>query len=40
MKKPGALPHMVMMFGQMNEPPCARFRVGLAAPDDGRIFPG
>jgi len=31
MKDAGVLPHMVMMFGQMNEPPGARFRVGLAA---------
>jgi F-type H+-transporting ATPase subunit beta len=31
MKAAGVLPHMVMMYGQMNEPPGARFRVGLAA---------
>ncbi len=31
MKAAGVLPHMVMMFGQMNEPPGARARVGLAA---------
>ncbi len=31
MKEAGVLPHMVMMFGQMNEPPGARYRVGLAA---------
>jgi F-type H+-transporting ATPase subunit beta len=31
MKEAGVLPHMAMMFGQMNEPPGARFRVGLAA---------
>jgi F-type H+-transporting ATPase subunit beta len=31
MKKAGVLPHMVMLFGQMNEPPGARFRVGHAA---------
>src|SRR5580692_2317232 len=31
MKEAGVLPHMVMMFGQMNESPGARFRVGLAA---------
>ena len=31
MQLAGVLPHMVMMFGQMNEPPGARFRVGLAA---------
>ena len=31
MKTAGVLPHMVMVFGQMNEPPGARFRVGHAA---------
>ncbi|MDI1250344.1 MAG: F0F1 ATP synthase subunit beta [Lacunisphaera sp.] len=31
MKAAGVLPHMVMLFGQMNEPPGARFRVGHAA---------
>jgi len=31
MKEAGVLPNMVMIFGQMNEPPDARFRVGLAA---------
>jgi F-type H+-transporting ATPase subunit beta len=31
MKAAGVLPNMVMLFGQMNEPPGARFRVGLAA---------
>ncbi len=31
MKDAGVLPHMVMVFGQMNEPPGSRFRVGLAA---------
>ncbi|MEO7874639.1 MAG: F0F1 ATP synthase subunit beta, partial [Dokdonella sp.] len=31
MKKAGVLQNMVMVFGQMNEPPGARFRVGLAA---------
>jgi F-type H+-transporting ATPase subunit beta len=31
MKAAGVLPHMVMVFGQMNEPPGARFRVGHAA---------
>ncbi len=31
MKKAGVLNNMVMMFGQMNEPPGARFRVGHAA---------
>ncbi|AWV96796.1 F0F1 ATP synthase subunit beta [Arcticibacterium luteifluviistationis] len=31
MKEAGVLQNMVMMFGQMNEPPGARFRVGHAA---------
>lgn len=31
MESAGVLPQMVMMFGQMNEPPGARFRVGHAA---------
>jgi len=31
MKEAGVLPNMVMAFGQMNEPPGARFRVGHAA---------
>ena len=31
MKDAGVLPHTVMLFGQMNEPPGARFRVGHAA---------
>ena len=28
MKEAGVLPNMVMVFGQMNEPPGSRFRVG------------
>jgi F-type H+-transporting ATPase subunit beta len=31
MKAAGVLPNMVMVFGQMNEPPGSRFRVGMAA---------
>jgi F-type H+-transporting ATPase subunit beta len=31
MKEAGVLPHMVMVFGQMNEPPGSRFRVGQVA---------
>jgi F-type H+-transporting ATPase subunit beta len=31
MQDAGVLPNMVMVFGQMNEPPGSRFRVGLAA---------
>ena len=38
MKEAGVLPNMVMVFGQMNEPPGARFRVGPCSADDGRVF--
>jgi len=31
MKEAGVLPNMVMVYGQMNEPPGSRFRVGQAA---------
>jgi F-type H+-transporting ATPase subunit beta len=31
MQAAGVLPHMVMVYGQMNEPPGSRFRVGLTA---------
>jgi len=31
MKEAGVLPNMVMVYGQMNEPPGSRFRVGLTA---------
>jgi len=31
MSEAGVLPHMVMVFGQMNEPPGSRFRVGHVA---------
>jgi len=31
MQEAGVLPNMVMLFGQMNEPPGSRFRVGHAA---------
>jgi len=31
MKQAGVLPHMVMLFGQMNEPPSSRFHIGHAA---------
>jgi len=31
MKEAGVLPHMVMLFGQMNEPSGSRFRIGHAA---------
>jgi F-type H+-transporting ATPase subunit beta len=38
MKDAGVLPHMTMMFGQMNESPGARFRVGLAATTMAEYF--
>jgi len=31
MQTAGVLPHMVMLYGQMNEPPGSRFRIGHAA---------
>ena len=39
MKEAGVLPNMVMVFGQMNEPPGARFRVGHAALTMAEYFP-
>jgi len=39
MKDAGVLPNMVMVFGQMNEPPGSRF-AWLRCSDDGRVFPG
>ena len=39
MKEAGVLQNMVMVFGQMNEPPGSRFRVGTCSADDGRVFP-
>jgi F-type H+-transporting ATPase subunit beta len=36
MKEAGVLQNMVMVYGQMNEPPGSRFRVG---DDNGGIFP-
>ena len=39
MKEAGVLNNMVMVYGQMNEPPGSRFRVGARGPDDGRVFP-
>ena len=38
MKEAGVLPNMVMIFGQMNEPPGSRFRVGHAAPTMAEYF--
>ena len=31
LKRPGILPRTALVFGQMNEPPGARWRVGLSA---------
>ena len=36
----GVIDKTTMVFGQMNEPPGARMRVGLTGSDDGRVFPG
>ena len=30
---------VALVYGQMNEPPGARLRVGLSGPDDGRVLP-
>ena len=38
MKEAGVLSNMVMIFGQMNEPPGSRFRVGSAALTMGEYF--
>jgi F-type H+/Na+-transporting ATPase subunit beta len=40
MQQAGVLKDTVMVFGQMNEPPGARFPGGPCGPDHGRIFPG
>ena len=40
MKQAGVLENTVMVFGQMNEPPGARFRVGHAALTMAEHFPG
>ncbi|MEZ4573970.1 MAG: hypothetical protein R2857_03415 [Vampirovibrionales bacterium] len=39
MKESGVLDKVALVYGQMNEPPGARLRVGLSAPDRGRAFP-
>ena len=38
MKEAGVLPNMVMVFGQMNEPPGSRFRVGYGALTMAKYF--
>ena len=40
MREAGVLHGMVMVFGQMNEPPGARFRVGHAARNSVNHLPG
>ena len=40
MKDAGVLPNMVMVFGQMNEPPGSPVPRGPRGADDGRVFPG
>ena len=39
MTESGVIAKTAFVFGQMNEPPGARLRVGLTAPDDGRVLP-
>jgi ATP synthase, F1 beta subunit len=39
MKESGVLPNVAMVFGQMNEPPGARLRVGLDGPDHRGVLP-
>ena len=39
MKDSKVLDKVAMVFGQMNEPPGARLRVGLSGLNHGRIFP-
>ena len=39
MTESGVIKSTAFVFGQMNEPPGARQRVGLTAPDDGRVLP-
>ena len=40
MKESGVIDKTAMVFGQMNEPPGARLRVGLTGLDHGGILPG
>ena len=39
MEDAGVLPQTALVFGQMNEPPGARARVGPHRPDHGRVLP-
>ena len=39
MTESGVIEKTALVFGQMNEPPGARLRVGLTRPDDGRVLP-
>ena len=39
MEESGVLDKVALVFGQMNEPPGARLRVGSLGADDGRVLP-
>ena len=39
MTESGVIDKTALVFGQMNEPPGARLRVGAVRPDDGRVLP-
>ena len=39
MTESGVLDKVALVYGQMNEPPGARLRVGLSGPDDGGVLP-
>ena len=39
MTESGVIDKVALVYGQMNEPPGARLRVGLSGPDDGRVLP-
>ena len=40
MKESGVIDKTTLVYGQMNEPPGARARVGLSGPDHGRVISG
>ena len=39
MSESGVIDKVALVYGQMNEPPGARLRVGPLRPDDGRVLP-
>ena len=39
MTESGVIDKVALVYGQMNEPPGARLRVGLSGPHDGRVLP-